>query len=326
VESPGGVSVVYVTHRHEPAFAWFADGLAAQLRDDDVEVIVIDGLHTLERSERFQAIVQGRFDLRHVPAKPTPYSGACRLTPKDYFAIASARNTGIVYATKPYVAFVDDCCVLGPNWWSEVRAAATGGYVVAGSFQKHYEMVVEAGALLDSKVRPEDVDSRWPQGDDDSIVAVGGGQLFGCSFAAPRSLLVGVEGVDELCDPIGGEDYHLGLRLEWSGAEIFYSRRMLTIESVELHDGGPELLRIGRVLEPPAYLERLREFGISERILDGDWDSSMLVLEILLGTRNTRSIGNYYVLDELTEASLDHLPERFPGTYWVDGTPLAELR
>jgi hypothetical protein len=131
--------------------------------------------------------------------------------------------------------------------------------------------------------------------------------------------------MDELCDPIGGEDYHLGLRLEWSEADIFYSRRMLTIESVELHRGGPDLTRVGRVLEPGTYLDRLREFGVSERVLDGAWDSSMLVLDILLGSRNTRSVGNYYVLDELNEDSLDLLPNRFPTTYWVDGTPLAEL-
>ena len=79
------------------------------------------------------------------------------------------------------------------------------------------------------------IDSRWPIGGDAHWSALAGSRLFGCSFGAPLALLLEVNGFDELCDPIGGEDYHLGIRLEWAGTPLYYSRRMLTMESEELH-------------------------------------------------------------------------------------------
>jgi len=41
---------------------------------------------------------------------------------------------------------------------------------------------------------------------------------------------VELNGYDELCDPVGGEDYQLGLRIEFAGVPIFYCRAMLAVE------------------------------------------------------------------------------------------------
>ena len=38
------VSVVLLAHRETSRFDWFADSLARQVGDDDLEVIVVDGL------------------------------------------------------------------------------------------------------------------------------------------------------------------------------------------------------------------------------------------------------------------------------------------
>jgi glycosyltransferase involved in cell wall biosynthesis len=321
-----GVSIVYITRRTQPRFEWFIDSFAAQLRgDEDVEVIFVDGKHSAERSAELAQAVRARFDFRHVPAKPTPYNGARRLTRFEYMAAASARNTGIVYATKPYVVFVDDVSVMMPGWWAAAHEAARQGCVVAGAYQKHWEMDVVAGVLVKSRVDPSGIDSRWPRGDNWRNVPIGGGELYGCSFGAPRALLLAVNGLDELCDTVGGEDYHLGIRLEWAGARIFYSRRMLTIESEELHRVNEPLRKLDKTATPDAYMRKLHEFDVEQRTVPGACDPSHMVLDILYGIRTTQALGNYYMLEELSAATLNTVAERFPQYHWFDGQPLAEL-
>jgi hypothetical protein len=322
--SRGGISVVYVTHRETPRFDWFADALAHQARDDDFEVVIVDGLHSPHRTDAFMHAVGGRFACRHVAAKPTPYNGTFRLTRDDCFAAASARNTGIVCASRPYVVFADDVSVPLEGWWSAVRRAAASGYVVAGAYQKRRELVVHNGELVSSVDDPAGLDSRWAMGDDTRPVPIVGGQLFGCSFGASRDALVAVNGSDELCDPIGGEDWHLGFRLQWSGLDVLYDRRMLTVESQELHVGA-SLRRVLTHATPADYLARLRHFGLSARAVNGAHDSSYMICDLLFGLKTTQTIGNYYVLEELTEASLSALPAHFPRRYWFDDRCLSTL-
>jgi hypothetical protein len=319
------VSIVFVTHRTEPRFDWFADSLVRQAGDDDFEVVLVDGRHDADRTDRFGAAVRDRFAWRHVPAKPTPYAGGHRRTTRDFFAAASARNTGIVHVRAQYVVFVDDLSVLMPGWWASVQAAARGGDVVAGAYQKRRAMVVDNGVLLSSQVDSGGIDSRWTLGDDARPVPIGGAQLFGCSFGAPRDLLVEVNGFDEICDTVGGEDWHLGTRLEWAGAPIIYDRRMLTVESEELHHVGTPPLRLDRTAPPIAYVRRLREFGVGRRHVDGPWDTSHMILDILFGTGSVQTQGNYYLLGSLDAGSLPATVGRFPRYHWFDRRPLAAL-
>lgn len=320
------VSIVYPTARHEPGFDWFADGLARQLGEgDDVEVIVVDAHASRRRSKRFSDAVARRFPVRCVPPKPTPYQGRWRRTSRDLFAAASARNTGLVYARHPYVAFVDDCAVPGPRWWQAVRRGAVHGEVLAGAYEKRYGMRVREGRLLASRREGRARDSRWLLGDDRRPVPIGGGGLYGSSFAAPRELLLGVNGLDELCDAVGGEDYQLGLRLEFAGARILYDRGMLMIESEELGRAGPSFGRPGRTLPEAEYAERLELYGVRRRSTSGPCDDSHMVLDIALGLRTWATHGNYYWLADLEPATLESTVRWFPSTYWFDDCPMAEL-
>jgi hypothetical protein len=322
-----GIDIVYVTHRVEPRFDWFADALAAQMGDgDDIGVILVDGRHGPERAARFEADVAGRFPLLHVAPKPSPFNGPHRLTRREYHAVSSVRNTGIVHAERPYVAFADDCAVPMPGWLDEVRAAAREGYVAVGAYQKHWDMVVESGRLVSSRSDPAGIDSRWDQGENERPVPISGGQLFGCSSAIPRSLLLEVGGFDELCDSIGGEDWQFGVRLERAGGLLCYSRRMLTIESEELHRVGTPMWRIDPVAEPDAYRARLSRYGLEERSFpDGAHDASHMLLDLLYGLRQTRSLGNHYELADLAPDDLAGTVAQFPSTHWFDGRALADL-
>jgi GT2 family glycosyltransferase len=320
------VSIVHVTHRREPAFAWFVDSLARQLRSgDDVEVVFVDGLHGPERSRQLAQTVAGRFPFRHVPPKPTAWNGPHRRTRANYSAVGSARNTGIVYARHPYIVFVDDACVLMGGWWEQVRAAARNARVVGGAYQKHYEMTVHGGVLISSRLEADGQDSRWDRGDDATAVPIGGGDLFGAGLAAPRELLVELNGFDELCDPTGGEDYHLGLRIELSGVPLHYCRAMLVVESQELHLQAPDVVRRAETLDPASYRRRLREFGVAQRSTAGPCDAGHMILDILLGTRAVTTMGNHYALRTLTEFDLPGTAERLPHSYWFDHRPLSLL-
>jgi hypothetical protein len=319
------ISVVYVTHRLEPRFEWFADALAAQLDGEDLEVILVDGLHSAERGERFARAANGRFPLRHVPAKPTPYNGPHRATLHEYFAPASARNTGIVYAQRPFVVFVDDLSLPMAGWWQAAARAARSGYVVAGAYQKHCEMSVLDGLLRSSRLDGEGLDSRWQVGSDEDTVAIGGGALYGCSFGAPRELLLDLNGLDELCDAIAGEDCQLGCRVEHAEVPIYYDRRMLTIESVEDHAQGPVLERLNPAAHPAIYMARLREFGVEERWRPGAWDSQHMIFDLVHGQRSTASIGNCCELRTLDPGDLEATAASFPRHHWFDQRPLAEL-
>lgn len=328
-------SIVYVTHRPNPRFEWFADSLANQLADDsEVDVIVVDAHHSPAREQQFARCVDGRFALRHVAPKPSPYSGPHRATSRDYSTISNARNTGIVYSRAPYVVFNDDSGVLVEGWWEEVQRAAELGYVIGGSYENRLGLVVADGRLDDPSPRADDlelIDSRWELGDDEALVQIAGGQLFGCGLGAPRELLVAVNGFDELCDPIGGEDANLGLRLEWSGARLFYSRRMRMVKDGARHRDD-EVVRLDRshvgadLLDERRYMAVLERFGVRERTFaDGRLDCGYLCLDLLFGTRMLRALGNSYDLATLTEADLEDAARDFPERYWATGEPLSEL-
>lgn len=320
------VGIVYVTGREEPAFDWFADGLAAQLGDgDDIQVIVVDAFRSPERSERFARAARGRFALRHVAPKPTPWQGPHRLTRAEYFAAASARNTGLVHARTPYVVFVDDCSVPMPGWWAGMKRAAARGDVVTGTYRRAWGMRVEAGRLVDARVEAGGVDTRWSFGDDARPVPVAGNHLYTPSMGAPRERLLAINGFDEMCDPAACEDWQLGVRLAQAGAPILYDRSMLTVESEDAQRTGRPLLRVDPELPADAYMARLAEFGVSRRVVNGRHSCTAMIADIVYGTGSYATYGNYYHLSTLTEARLADTIGRFPTHRWFDGVPLRSL-
>jgi hypothetical protein len=322
-----GISVVYSTHRRQPLFEWFADALALQLEDDDeMEVILVDGLASTSRRDRFEEIVAGRFPFVHVEAKPTVFNGPYQRTSQPLFAAASARNTGIVLASYPYIVFADDCGVPMEDWWNEVRQAARHQYVAAGSYEKRSNVQVVDGVLKSSFVRPSGRDGRWGLGDDRRVVQIAGGQLYGSSMGVPREVLLDINGLDELCDGSGGEDCNLGIRLELAGHRVFYSRKMFTVESDDHSARDPlPLTRLDPLIDEHSYLNGLSSFGVSGRTIEGRCDATHMALDLVYGLRQSRSIRNHFDLRDLGPADLRLTARGLPTTYWFDNRPIEDL-
>ena len=264
------ITIAYLTNRNETRIEWFFDSLTRELGGDceRVQVVVVDHLaQKLEETKDEEARVEARledfrsraqFKFKHVPPKPSVWQGPHRLTQTDYFAPSNARNTALCYAEGEYIVFVDDLSVLLPGWFKEVEAAEASGVVACGSYAKALEMSVMSGELRKVKgmqtslsmlkpdkvvehllkYHPQGVDSRLTQVDGWEPVEAGGSWMFGCSCAMPVSSLLEIEGFDEDCDPMGGEDYCCGMMLERLGLKFEYRKKMVTIESEELHSQG----------------------------------------------------------------------------------------
>ena len=196
-----------MTGRREPHLEWSLLGLRQQAKPgDEVELLVID-LHG--RTPEALGYEPGGpiARVRVVEPKPNPWQGRHRLTGRDWWATSNARNTAIVLADTDFLVFVDDRAWLGPRWLEVVREyELRRDAVVVGSYDKH-----EDGRLTRDHRR-----GMYPSG----LRGCTGGWLFGCSFAAPLEWLLEVNGLEEGCDGLSGEDYILGLMLTNAGRRL----------------------------------------------------------------------------------------------------------
>lgn len=319
------ISIIYSTNRVDPKFDWFVLSLDNQINDSDkdaVEIILVNYTCKFymdnEPLDKFE--ING-FNVIKSSPKPNIYQGQQRKTTGEYFSPANARNTGALLSSGEYLVFVDDVSILMPGWFDEVKKAASENKIVCGAYQKHFEMVVENGNLISSRKHDAGIDSRWGLGE---YAKITGQQLFGCSFGIPAKDFIEVNGFDEICDSIGGEDYQLGIRLNNAGKEIFYNRKMLTIESEELHNQPYLMKREDRVLSPDEYMKKLISFGVHKRHRQGNWDSSHMILDILYGTKQIKSIGNNYSI-EADRPSKYFVPVPDTEVHWFDGKLLSEM-
>lgn len=256
------LAVAYITGRSEPRFKWFVDSLCAQTTPEqraDIQVVFVDGklwwpdlpiprtqpamslahhfYHDSKRRYDLELVVNKRFDYLHIPPKPCTHQGPFRFTSRDFFCASNSRNTAIIAAKHEYLVCVDDLTVLMPGWVDQVMHAASSGYVVCGAYEKVKELRPEPDGP--GYVRWVSFaggrDSRWSRGSDTGIVPWSGGGLYGCSFGVPLEAALAVDGFEPACNGDGGEDTDFGMRLERSGAKLFYNRNMLTLESEEDH-------------------------------------------------------------------------------------------
>jgi hypothetical protein len=237
------LAVAFHTSRRDPKFSWFFDSLAAQKGIHRVKQIIIvdfyaqvcDDWRENDVTRRLLEIVAAakRAGLEQLveihPVKPTIWQGPYRITKENWWAASAVRNTSICFCKQEWLVMLDDRCVLQPGYLQAVKRAMSYKYVVAGSYQKRHNLVVEKGVIR-GEGTVTGVDNRESLASS-KIVKATGAWTYGCSIALPLEWALQVNGfAEDYCDGISMEDIILGMCLHNSGFPIRYDPSMRMIE------------------------------------------------------------------------------------------------
>lgn len=251
-------------------FHLFIEPLKKSINDTNcnipIQIIVVDGFlyecsDKAARREYFASKI-GAMDYIHVSPKPTAWQGEYKLTPQNYFAAANTRNTGAAYAKYDYIAFVDDLGIIANTWLPAVRDAMKLGQIHCGAYTKVKGMIYENasyGGGDESTGRDHRLNVYKK-----SISPCPGSHMYGSSFCMPKKIYFALNGQNEMCSGIGGEDYDFGIRLERSGYTLYYNKLMFIHE----YDDGLEkptvCVRTDPVISDPEYVKLLQEHKLKD--------------------------------------------------------------
>ncbi len=311
------LTIAYITFRKQPHIEWFIESLTRETNGalDGMRVVVVDYFHDLSGRAEYQSdLFEKKFKINGQQVvltlpKPCVYQGKHRLTKKDYFAAANARNTALCLAPDGYLACVDDLSILMPGWLSRVRAAMVGNYIACGAYKK----VMHLGLVDDpdrATYAPFDrgIDSRWKHGHPSHSVSGYGSWFFGCSLAVPTAAMIAVNGWEEACNSLGFEDSITGILLERRGYKLMYDRSMLTLEDEEGHYKDDPLPRFDKGVSPAD-----KSHAVLDRTMKGDGKSTCYLPGGIAGERERVLRGEPWTIP--TQPTHD----------WFDNQPLNEL-
>lgn len=238
------LTIAYITSREQPMLDWFLDSLDRQLGPDRPRIVVVDFWKDKRGTDGIPAIdARGAI---HVTPKPNVWQGPHRITKVDWWATSSARNTGLCLASTPWLAYVDDLCVLGDKWVESIRDAMRGDYIVFGAYQKSKKMVVEKGVIKSQEIWSTDNRARGNGGP----IECSGQWLYGCSLAGPTEKFLSVGGWPEMADGLSFEDCLMGFSLQNNGFKLKYDERMFTTECEDEHFKGYTFRRTDKGVSP----------------------------------------------------------------------------
>jgi hypothetical protein len=313
------LTIAYITFRERPRFEWFVKSLRREVRDtgsdfSSLQVLVVDGRLWVDpnRAMEMQAVAKsaGGLEFQHVPPKPTVWQGPNRLTSKDYFAAANTRNTAFCYTQGSHVAFVDDLSVLRPGWLKCHLEALKVHYVLSGLTDKIKNIDVnDNGDVISFTEHPPGRDSRRGQIPATGVHGSNGSWLYGGTFSVPLEGALRVNGQDEICDSIGGEDYDFGIRLQRAGYVLRISAECATYEDEDAHHTEAPMVRLDKPCPGGPY-------------------GSNVLYNRLTQENRFLPLGNNFSLRDLRSHILagGTFPvTNLPDKYWLDNQPLVEM-
>lgn len=321
--APSGatLTLAYVTAKADPLFNLFIESITPQLErfpHINYDIVVVDlALESYDyRRSVLRDAVGGRFEYRHVSPKASPWQGRHRVTQTDFFCASNARNTALIYAKGSHIACIDDASVLGPQWLEYVVRSMEEEKIFLGSYKKVEapRLQLNKGGIIPDTYKLEELDTRWHLGTKD-VVTVVGSCFFGASFAMPLEKALEVNGFDEYCDGVGGEDYDFGIRLERAGHSLYYARNMTSIESSSHHQAPHTSVCVRR----------------SKVCYNGEWIDWYLrnQLEVRDPTRILPLSNKYTNLKKMRTYAAEGraLPNPYLGfkNDWADGEPLVNM-
>lgn len=234
------LTVAYITSRRDNRIEWFFESLSRETDfDPGIHVLVIDHFQAEEgrrdeiRDKWERSGLWRHSGFEHRSPKPNVWNGPFRLPKDEWFAAASMRNTAICLCVGSHLAFVDDLSVVMPGWMQAVNEAIQGGYVGLGAYKKVRNLHFDNGVLSyeETEAGKDDRLRRVTQ----DVSSCDGGWCYGCSLVGKLEDFLTVGGFPEICDGLGSEDYCFGIALRNAGYHLKYDRRMMTLESEELH-------------------------------------------------------------------------------------------
>ncbi len=220
------LTICMITGRVEPCVEWMLASLRPQLLEGErmPKVIVVSSETPLYHTP----------EMTMIRPKPTIWQGEHRRTKEDWWAASSARNTALCLANTDWVLMLDDRCILGPDSLTAIRDAMEGGYAVAGAYEKHHNMKVENGVMVDAGT-VTGTDHRIQHVQGYGPAPCPGNWCYG-AMAMPLEWALAIGGYEQAMDGLGFEDVIFGLMLQNNNFPRCYDPRFLMIQ-----DRTPEL-------------------------------------------------------------------------------------
>jgi hypothetical protein len=126
------------------------------------------------------------------------------------------------------------------TWLKNIFFAMTKNKVQCGAYSKFSDMVVEDGIVVSKKINGNlGVDSRLNLYKN-IVSECDGASFFGSSFCMPLIYYLDINGINEMCDGCGGEDYEFGIRLKRNGHKLYYNKNMFISESEDIFGSDKE--------------------------------------------------------------------------------------
>ena len=296
------LTIAYCTSRNSPKIEWFLDSLWLQDPGFADQIVIVDA----NKDQRGLVGHGFQVPIQIVAPKPTVWQGKDRLTKEDWWAVSNSRNTGLCVARGDYILWLDDRCLLGPNWLKAARAADAGKYAVCGTYVKRTGMTVEKGVIktpgmltaTDHRLGPIFKIKRAP-----------GQWFFGGTLGMPIEMALAINGFEELMDGLSCEDCMAGMHLENNGFQIFQDPDLAIIEDRTPGECEPVMKRSSKErwakdTEDKGH-EAFRRFGNLKRA-SHHWDLRAIRESVLQGHDFPHHNGQ-------------------PEKDWFDGQPIAEM-